>query len=285
MENMGKVKASIETITPDIAREYLTYNKVNRCLSKGQVAYYARMMSEGRWLLNGESIVFDEKGNLADGQHRLNAIILANIPVQSVVVRNVDTEAFTTFDQGKARSASDSFRIKGIANGNNISAGIRRYILWRRMESGSISSVAKSSPGDTGLAKVSTEEHLAVYKESPEFWQNECKFCLSCYNRCRLFSTTDIMGISAYLQLDKGYNAEVVHSFFEQLFFEECTENGSLALLRRIIINDTMSSKGVRMTPKYKTQLLAKCWKAFKENREYKTLRWVKEVEGEYKFE
>lgn len=280
------VNTTIEVITPDMAKEYLTRNIVNRKPNMGQVAYYARMMSEGKWMLNGESIVFDNKGNLADGQHRLMAIIQSNVAIQSVIVRNVDCESFSTIDQGKARSAKDSFSIKGIPNGTNISAGIRKYIIMNRSgRIGSIGSLHTGDNGDSGCYKVSAQEHLDIYNQHPDFWQDEYSFASSCYNRCRIMSTSDIIAISAYLQMTKGYNGEVVHDFFTQTFFEECTTNKTLAIFRRMVVNDAMSAKGVRMTSKYKTQLLIKCWEAFKKNKEYKVLRWVKEIEGEYTFE
>lgn len=282
---MATVKTTIESITPFMAKEYLKKNIVNRKLNKGLVAYYARLMSEGKWMLNGESIVFDNKNNLSDGQHRLNAVIMANVPIQSVVVRNVDCEAFTTFDQGKARSASDSFSIKGIANGSNIASAIRSFILMNRMNNfGSMTTVGKGANDDKGNGKVSAQEHLEEYTLRPQFWQEEWSFGDSCYRRCRIMTRSDVMSISAYLQLTKGYNAEVVHDFFTQIFFEECTENRTLSLFRRMVVNDAMSAKGIRMTTKYKTQLLIKCWEAFKKNKEYKILRWVKEIEGEYTF-
>lgn len=278
------VQTTIETITPEMAKEYLTHNVVNRKPCKGQIEYYARMMGNGTWLLNGESIVFDNKGNLSDGQHRLMACIMANVPFQSVVVRNVDCEAFTTFDQGKARSAGDSFSIKGIANSKNVSAAVNRFIRMNRINVSSLETTLTSSNG-SGLVKISSQECLDEYEKRPEFWQEEILFGMRCIGRCRLFTISEVACTSAYLQLTKGYNAEVVHDFFSQLFFEEYTTNNTLSLFRRMLVNDAMSARGVRMTLLYKTQLLIKCWNAYKTNKEYKTLRWVKEVEGTYSFE
>lgn len=279
---MAQVITSIEVITPEMATEYLTHNIVNRKMNKGQVAYYARLMGEGKWLLNGESIVFDAKGNLSDGQHRLQAIIVANVPIQSVVVRNVNCDAFTTFDQGKARSTADSFCIKGIPNSVPISSGIRKYF---NLCSSNTTSLLSLSNGNCRASKVSTQEILDEYECCPEFWQNEFRFSSRCYDRCRLLTTPEIISISAYLQMRKGYNPEVVNDFFTQLFYEECTENQTLALFRRMVVNDAMSARGVRMTPFYKTQLLIKCWEAYKKNRELKILRWVKNVDKEMTFE
>jgi len=281
---MAKVTTTIETITPEMASEYLKKNEVNRKLNKAQAQYYARMLSEGQWMLNGEAIVFDAKGNLSDGQHRLNAIIMSNVPMQTVVVRNVDCEAFATIDHGKARSHADSFKISGIANSVAVSAAIRRYIIMNRSNIGSLKTLGTTN-STVSTYKVSDMEMLSEYNSRPDFWQDEYSFAASCYGRCRLFASTDVMCISAYLQTTKGYNVEVVRDFFSQLFFEESTENGTLTLLRRIIINDAMKANGIRMTNKYKTQLLIKSWEAFKKDKTYKTLRWVKEIEGEYNFE
>lgn len=278
------IKTGIETITTDIANEYLSHNISNRKPNKAQIGYYARMMREGKWMLNGESIVFDNKGNLIDGQHRLMAVVASGATIKSVVVRNVDGDSFATIDQGKARCAKDSFSIMNIPNSTNISAAIRKFIMMKRHDFASMSTVAKSHYNSSGKGKVSAMEHIDIYLSSPQFWQNEWSFGYSCYNRCHIMSLTDVMAISAYLHLEKGYDLEVVHDFFKQIFFEEYTENKTLSIFRRMVVNDAMSMKNVRMTEKYKTQILIKSWEAYKKNKEYKVLSWSMEKEGEYKF-
>jgi hypothetical protein len=56
-----------------------TYNKQNRDLKPGRLARYTRDMTNDMWLPEGEPIRFDEDGRLADGQHRLEALIRASI--------------------------------------------------------------------------------------------------------------------------------------------------------------------------------------------------------------
>jgi len=95
-----------EKITPDMAQEYLKFNTENyRSLSKDRVISYASDMKNGRWQFNGESIKFSENGQLIDGQHRLQAIIRAGVPVDMLVIRGVKDDV-DIYDIGAQRSQS-----------------------------------------------------------------------------------------------------------------------------------------------------------------------------------
>lgn len=109
----------LETITPVMAKKWLEKMIANRPLSEGKSLEYAISMDEGKWSLNGETIKFDNKDRLFDGQHRLSACVLAEKPFKSYVVRGVeDPMAFATVDVGRARTHADIFDIAGIANAN-----------------------------------------------------------------------------------------------------------------------------------------------------------------------
>ena len=62
----------VETITPQKAQEYLAKSGGNRNISKPVVTSYATTMREGKWILNGEPIVFDVDGVLLNGHHNPN---------------------------------------------------------------------------------------------------------------------------------------------------------------------------------------------------------------------
>lgn len=108
------MRASIETITPEMALNYLKRNNSNRPISKSKVDLYAYVMSHGAWQLNGETIVFDVDGNLKNGQHRLLAIIKCGKPIKFVVVRDISKKA-NIYDRGRSRSATDSMVIGGMS--------------------------------------------------------------------------------------------------------------------------------------------------------------------------
>jgi hypothetical protein len=78
---------SLEIITPAKAAEYLTHNTGNRNLRVKASQKIARDIVTGKWQLTHQAIAFDRNGRLIDGQHRLSAIIIANMPVEMYVAR------------------------------------------------------------------------------------------------------------------------------------------------------------------------------------------------------
>lgn len=48
------LQARVETITPDMAREYLKSNSMNRPLNDKTVNFYAQEMRAGNWKLMGK---------------------------------------------------------------------------------------------------------------------------------------------------------------------------------------------------------------------------------------
>ena len=94
----------MELITPKIASNFLAHNEHNprKNTNRNQIEAYARDMAAGKWFANGEPIVFDATGDLKDGQHRLMAVVKANVPVYMFVIRGIDP-SYTTFDYGMLR--------------------------------------------------------------------------------------------------------------------------------------------------------------------------------------
>lgn len=123
-----------ETITPDLAREYLKQNKVNRRLSDVTVRNYARDMRTGNWCLNGESIVFYEDGTLKDGQHRLTACVKAGVPFETYVIRGIPKASFI-HDRGRLRSQVNILDMRGM-NSSIANTGIVAAINFLFLESG-----------------------------------------------------------------------------------------------------------------------------------------------------
>lgn len=129
--------AQVMTVTPTIASSWLSKNDKNRRVAQHHVRKLAGEITAGRWSLNGQSISFDENGRLLDGQHRLNAIILAGIPVQTMVVTGVtDPEAFKTYDgHVLKRGASQVAAMMGLKNSNNTIAIARVVRIYDQSKS------------------------------------------------------------------------------------------------------------------------------------------------------
>jgi hypothetical protein len=122
------IHTTVEKITPALAKAYLEANTTNRSMRDRHVQKLASDIANGRWQINGASIVFNGDGTLLDGQHRLAAIVKADVPVEMLVVRGVSKSAMQTIDNNIARSAGDVARLNGFANSNNV-VGIARLLM------------------------------------------------------------------------------------------------------------------------------------------------------------
>lgn len=128
------VKTEVVKVTPEMATKWLEGNTHNRPIRDSMVERYARLMRNGQWELNGESIIFDLNGKLADGQHRLWGCVESQTAFETVVTTGVAPEAFLTIDQGQKRTAGDALYIdkdvdlKGV-NNNWVAATVT--MIWQ----------------------------------------------------------------------------------------------------------------------------------------------------------
>lgn len=124
------MKIAQEKITPEKAREYLGMNTDNyRKLNPMRVTTYAADMKSGRWQLNGEGIKFAKNGTLLDGQHRLQAIIKANMPVEMLVIWDVEDDV-SIYDLNAPRTLASVLRKNGTVEANYTTiVGIGNFIV------------------------------------------------------------------------------------------------------------------------------------------------------------
>jgi hypothetical protein len=113
-------------ITPEIAKGFLARNVNNRNLSNNHAQWFARIIEQGDWdPNNGETIKFSKTGNLLDGQHRLEGIVLSNTSVVMEVKFNLDETSQQTMDVGRVRKIGDQLAVTGEVNGARLAAAIR----------------------------------------------------------------------------------------------------------------------------------------------------------------
>lgn len=130
MDRGNGIAGRVETITPEKATEALKKNDINRPMRTRTVSRFATDMVTGDWELNGEPIIFAEDGTLLDGQHRLRAVIAAEVPVQMLVVRGIPKEAFESLGQGRPRNLRDVLAIKGEENSDVLATAARLVAWW-----------------------------------------------------------------------------------------------------------------------------------------------------------
>ncbi len=122
------------TITPDMAMAMLERNKLNRPLNDQHVKRIARQITAGHWKFNGDTIKFSRTQDILDGQHRLWAIIEAQVSVDTIIVEGIDSEAFATIDtMRKPRSGADILAVVGVPHHRStISVALQWLLRWQR---------------------------------------------------------------------------------------------------------------------------------------------------------
>lgn len=126
----NQVRAKETVITPSIAASWLEKKAPNRKVSPRAVERYAADMRAGRWQSNGSTIVMGASGLIIDGQHRLEAIVKADLPVKMLVVSGVEDSAFSTIDSGRPRTTADVLTAMGYPYGSQVAASARMWLTF-----------------------------------------------------------------------------------------------------------------------------------------------------------
>ena len=103
----------LELITPEKAQVFLNANPGTRKLIDGLVEKYAADMAAENWTDCPAPIVIYFDGTIADGQHRLWAILESGKAQHFYVVRHFDRKAGLNLDNGRGRTLVDNARISG----------------------------------------------------------------------------------------------------------------------------------------------------------------------------
>lgn len=124
----------VVTVTPEDAMALLDSNKSNRPLNDQHVRRIANQITDGKWRFNGDTIKISSTNDVLDGQHRLWAIIEAKAPVETIVVRGIEPDAFATIDTlRKPRSGSDVLALLGATHHRVvISTALQWLTRWQR---------------------------------------------------------------------------------------------------------------------------------------------------------
>lgn len=262
----------VETITPIKAQEYLFTSKGNRPISKETVASYADSMKSGKWMLNGVPIVFDTDGNLIDGHHRLNAIVLAGVPIATAVARGVEKEAFTTFDCGRHRNLGQLLAMQGKKNYNVVSGIVQASITLRDTGRLYINN-ARNCHGQ----KRANYEGYDVYQKDSERFDRIASICLDLYRKIRMLKTSWIGAMIYHLTTIGGFDEEFVLQYFNELNSYVESDKKSIEILRVRILRE--KSSGIKSDDSRLIALLFKSWNAYAQGKDVNRLLYHPEVE------
>lgn len=253
------MKTQIEKITPERAATLLQNNQNNRPLDKARISLYTHAIESGQWVLNGDTIKLSPLGRLLDGQHRLNAIVRAGVPVVTVIAYDVDESVFPTIDCNKVRTSGDALHIMNIKNAARISSSIARFLKL-------ISGHLGTSKGITQVA-ITTADILNEYNSRPNFWQNIVLEAQTYLDRNYwILAPSEYCAFSAFFQTK--HEADKVRSFWENL----SNQSGVCGLLYSRLMKNKISKS--KLTTMEKNALILKAFIHFVNEADIKVLRW-----------
>jgi len=129
------MRTKVETVTPNMARKWLEASEsaAQRGIRERLVAKLTHAILNDQWQVTHQGIAISTDRVVLDGQHRLTAIIRADVPVQMMVTRDADPAMFGVIDTGTARTPADSLRIAGFRNTNVLAAVVRALICYEQV--------------------------------------------------------------------------------------------------------------------------------------------------------
>ena len=135
----GDVSVDMMEITPEMAQYFLDkFNKENRNIQKTHIQMIARDIKNEKWMVNAQPICFTADPfapganypdvRLLNGQHRLEACVQADLPIEVPIAIGIDARAFSTYDSHAKKSVVRSSKAGG---GDRRVIGGVALIQWR----------------------------------------------------------------------------------------------------------------------------------------------------------
>lgn len=269
------INAQIMTVTPDMAKEWLADRwPEQRAIRGGHVARLLHDMENGNWKI-GPDAILRVKGKLANGQHRLEALVRYGKPLRFLVMDSNDDELYKIIDAGMRRLVADG--LIGIKYAAKIST-IARWIL--AYEAGIIQPHTKTS-GDT--TRVSGSNFKSKYLYSQVELINYCtdnsatlsesaEFIDGLYRQSALLRWS-IGGALYCMATARGEQAKV-KEFLTQLFLGGTTDSAASDLRNRLIM---IKGSKAKFSGAYVFAITVKAYKSYLNGTRPNRLTWSKD--------
>jgi hypothetical protein len=254
------VKAKLIELTPQRAEQLLERNTHNRTVQTATVDKYARDMRNGDWQINGEAIKISADGQVLDGQHRLMAILEADIPITTLLITGLPAQTQETMDQGRGRTFGDMLKLRGETNATNLAAAVRIVCLFEMYGLPYHSGFSGPAPSPQVLARC--------LEHNPEI---RGSVTLACNQRRSWLQPTIV---AAFHYLFASASQEDADDFVEKVL----TGTGLDAsdpryLLREKLIKERYENGWMGQKPRM--ALMIKAWNAFRRGEELARLSWA----------
>lgn len=258
------LKVETVMITPQIAESWLSKNIENRKMKKRLIDRLSNDLRTKKWRLTGDTIKFDTKDNLVDGQHRLTACVDTQESFPSLVVYGVATDTHDVMDTGISRSAGDLLAMHGVSYSLAVASMFRLMIHQKRgLEARNNRYASHSEIMDMRKRHPHMEEYVVAPGTMP---RGIPAFGVSYLCYIAHYIGKDSRGKAMLNVLITGtpdYPGDPIHKFRE-------------ACIRTIPDNPTMRARHTDV----KIQTLFKCWNKFAKRQTLDgNLKWSTNIE------
>lgn len=256
-------------VTPEIAAFWLkTYNLSNRPLSDNHVLFLSSQMKKGQWIEgNGNTISFNTKCQLNDGQHRLAAVVKSKLSFVFSIMVGVDVNAFKVTDTGKSRGASDVLAIEGYSYSNSLAA-ITKFIM--HFKANRISDASTGGKGKGGISITNSDVLIFVRDNKDKLIPIVSKAAKYSKQGDKLIPISYIGGL---LYILSEYDYRQSDKFIYQLATgSNIDHNNSIYVLRKRL-RLAKDSASISIPMKTKIAFILKTWNAVRKGKKITYLR------------
>lgn len=221
----------VVTFGPNTAHNVLErHGKLNRKISPSHAKQLASDMIGNRWVVNGETVIFDVDAKLEDGYHRFSGCAIYNTQFKTLVAVGVPKNSWQSIDQGRARSLSNVLEWGGIDK--SVSGKLQsliRFCIVYEQDAGRNFSVS----GPMGLEWL--KENPTVVEALP--WIKKAR-------QARIGLKPTIVGGLYYEAIKMGHNKTKVEDFFSKLTTGlSLTEGDPVYTFRKKMLNSVVTSR------------------------------------------
>lgn len=218
---------TVEMVMPDKAKEYLATMGRNRPISSRDVDKWCRIIRNGDFKTTHQGIAFNARGELIDGQHRLTACAMTNIPITVCVTRGLEDDTMTAIDIGKTRSIRDVVSITSMGE----------HPMWRNASTiGMVRGIIVYGFNQNYRATPSDIERVGTA------YAKECEIVYRAAITKKRNKPTKVMYSAALAALMCGEQESDIHEFFDAFCYYEASgnHNNQMAFSLSKIVQDSL---------------------------------------------
>lgn len=259
------ITAQVETITPEKAAAlFAMVPEYQRNIRTNRVAQIAHDMESGLWQLNGEPIIISKYGELMDGQHRIAAVIKADVTVPMMVIRGVEPDTYKTIDKCLPRSIADG--LPNTPNAKSVSVIAKAWCEYEH--TGNATRVG----GANGISSVEVQEYALANMDA-------IQDCHKRYvkTRAALGRFSEVAWAKFEISHTRLYGEEAVKEFAYELSKGTDSESPAVSMIIRTILQGRVDASGGGARPIFLLlQLLSYAFKKWRTGEQIKLCRFEK---------